>query len=90
MAENNNGGSWPADHEKGDQPAGTAGNLPSYLTQRSIHDSSSARKRNSIRRASLLDNQSEILDIEGFTNDTDVVPRTRVLASPVPLKLRYA
>ena len=89
MAENNNDGSWPADYEKGDQLAGTAGDLPSYRSQRSIHGSS-ARKRNSIRRASLLDNQSEILDIEGFTNDTDVVPRTRVLASPVPLKLRYA
>ena len=89
MADNNNGASWP-EHEKGDQLASTAGDLPSYLTQRSIHDSSSARKRNSIRRASSLDNQSEILDIEGFTNDTDVVPRTRVLASPVPLKLRYA
>ena len=90
MAENNNCGSWPADHEKGYQLAGTAIDLPSYRSQRSIHDSSSARKRNSIRRASLLDNQSEILDIEGFTNDTDVVPRSRVLASPIPLKLRYA
>ena len=74
MADNNNGVSWPADHEKGDQLAGTAGDLPSYRSQRSIHDSSSARKRNSLRRASLLDNQSEIIDIEGLTNDTDVVP----------------
>ena len=89
MAENNNGASW-LDHEKGDQLAGTAGDLPSYRSQRSIHGSSSARKRNSIRRASLLDNKSEIIDIEGFTTDTDVVPRPRVLASPIPLKLRYA
>ena len=89
MADNNNGSSWP-DHDKGDQLAGTAGDLPSYHSQRSIHDSSSARKRNSIRRASLLNNNSEIIDIEGFTNDTDVVPRPRVLASPIPLKLRYA
>lgn len=90
LADNNNGVSWPADHEKGDQLAGTAGDLPSYRSQRSIHDNSSARKRNSLRRASLLDNQSEIVDIEGLTNDTDVVPRQRVLASPIPLKLRYA
>lgn len=89
LADNTNGASWQVP-EKGDQLAGTVGDLPSYRSQRSIHGSSSARKRNSIRRASLQDNRSDIIDIEGFTNDTDVVPRPRVLATPIPLKLRYA